>query len=110
MKIIILTLLLSAAIFNRESLPPPPELLPECVGDYVFVYEIPNCSYCNEQRNPYGDYYLFYCPIVRDSGVETIKFVSKCVYASPIDISDINLFTNFLPMASNQNTIMSYIP
>ena len=109
MKIIILTLLLSA-IFNRESLPPPPELLPKCVGDYVFIYEIPNCPYCNEQRNPYGDYYLFYCPIVRDSGVETIKYVSKCVYTPLIDVSDIDQFTTFLPIASNQNTIMSYIP
>ena len=113
MKIIILTLLLSA-IFKGESLPSPPELLPECISNYTLVWQFDNSVHCQD-HTPRGDYYLYSCRIRKWSDFnqkyyETIKFVSQCVYTSPIDISDIKQFATFLPIASNQNTIMSYIP
>ena len=112
MKTIILAILLSA-IFNRE-LPPPPELLPECISDYALVWQFDDSVYCQD-HTPRGDYYLYTCRIQKWSNFhqmyyETIKHVSQCVYTHPIDISKVELFATFLPIVSNNNTIMSYIP
>ena len=72
MKIIILTLLLSA-IFSGESLPPPPELLPECISEYVLIWEFDNHRYCQDYH-PYGDYYLYSCYIRKWSEFHQIYY------------------------------------
>ena len=76
---------------------PLPDPDPECVGEYNLLWVFPDCKYCSEQT-PRGTYYLFTCPIVRPSGVQTIKFVSNCVYAKGLEIDPPDSQSIHLPL------------
>ena len=94
MKIIILLFLLS--IFNA----PPPDQ--ECISDWVVIWEFPEHRYCNEQ-NPFGDYSLYTCEIIKPSEwwgeYKTQKLESQCVY-DEIVLPVEEMLMSFLPIVT----------
>lgn len=110
MKITLLLIVLLSMLGN-ESPVPPPELLPECISEYFYVWGFQEHGYCNEQT-PFGEYHLFACRVTKQSNYfgeyETFKFVNKCIYTPNIDIES-EAYLILLPLVNNNPTIISSI-
>ncbi len=111
MKITLLLIVLLSMLGN-ESPVPPPELLPECISEYFYVWGFEKHAYCNEQT-PFGDYHLFACRVIKQSDYfgeyETFKFVNTCIYADKL-ASESEAYLILLPLVSNNQTIISHLP
>ncbi len=109
-----ITLLLIAllSVLGNESPVPPPELLPECISEYFYVWGFDEHPFCNEQT-PFGYHHLFACRIKVQNDYfgeyETFTFVNKCVYADKLD-SESEAYLILLPLVNNNQTIISHLP
>ena len=76
---------------------------PECVSDWVLLWEVQDCRYCNGQDS-YGDYSLFTCEITKQSNYwgeyTTIKYKSLCVFDELTSPQAEDIFVSFLPVVS----------
>lgn len=111
MKITLLLIVLLSMLGNESPISPP-ELLPECISEYFYVWGFNEHGFCNEQ-DPFGDHHLFACRIKVQNDYfgeyETFKFVNKCIYTPQLDReSEAHLV--FLPLVNNNPTTMSHLP
>ena len=77
---------------------------PDCTGDWMLLWKVQDCAYCNEQDS-YGDYSLFACETMKTSEslgeYKTLKFESQCVYAAGIELPPAEeIFVSFLPVVT----------
>jgi hypothetical protein len=96
MKIIILLLALLSIVA------PAPD--PECVSEWNLLWEIPDCVICDDLE-PFGDYYLYNCTIIKSSSAfgdyNSVKFVSQCIYGAGIEVPSKDVYVSFMPTISS---------
>ena len=76
----------------------------ECTSDWMLLWEVQDCRYCNGQDS-YGDYSLFACETIKSSEslgeYTTLMFESQCVYAAGIELPPAEeVFVSFLPVVT----------